>query len=76
MALRKLDKLTEGQTVWTIMRGGSLYSIRVVEIDREQRRVLMSWNSNSPHWVGEKEVTKWKLVKPEPKGSRFGMPTY
>lgn len=85
MAKRKLDKLTVGQAVWqitrqkmgnTAVRINSLYSIKVLEIDLEKRRVLRSWNGNKAEWVGEKEVSSWKLVKPEPKGSKLGMPTY
>jgi hypothetical protein len=85
MAKRKLDKLTPGQQVWQIKRQkmgnttikvNSLYSIKVVEIDADKRRVLMSWNGNPAKWVGEKEVSSWKLTKPEPKKTVLGTPSY
>lgn len=85
MAKSKFDKLVPGQTVWTIRRQkmgnttvsyNALYEIRVVEIDREKGRVLASWNSNKPQWFGRTEVSKWKLERPEPKKTIFGLSSY
>lgn len=82
---RKLDKLKPDQIVWEIRRqkmGNTkmtrnvLYSIRIINVDRENRSVLMSWNGNTPQWVNERTVSKWKLTKPEPKSKISGLPTY
>lgn len=86
MAKRKLDKLQPGQTVWEIYRqkmGNTTISrrvlgtVKVIEVDLEKRRVLANWGGNSrPSWYSEKAVSKWKLIKPEPKGKILGMDTY
>jgi hypothetical protein len=85
MPKRKLDKLTAGQIVWqikrrkvgnTTVRINSLYRVEVLEIDLEKRRVLRTWNGNPAQWVGEREVSSWKLARPEPKEIILGQPSY
>ncbi len=34
-------------------------SVRVIEVDKDKRRVFASWNHNAPPWIHESVVTKW-----------------
>lgn len=83
--MAKISKLEPGQTVWSVesqrmgnttARRKALYSLKIVEIDTGRNMVLASWNNNKPQWWNERTISKWKIKKPEPKGSFLGMPTY
>lgn len=73
-----LSKLTPGQTVWsletvgvgnTTLRRKALYAVMIVEIDTDKRMALASWNGNTARWYGERAIKKWRVKKPEPKGT-------
>jgi len=74
----KLEKLKPGMVIYDVrkrtglsyFRGGGAYdiwSVYVKEIDLEKREALVSWNSNPPTWVSEKQLSKYRLKKPEVK---------
>jgi hypothetical protein len=69
--MAKIEKLVPGQVLWsvegsrmgnTMLRTKGLYPVRVVEVDLEKRRVLASWNHNSPRWMYN--VSKLRAKKP------------
>ncbi len=79
------SKLKPGITVYQIKRIGmgnttvkynALCTLRILAVNPETERVYASWNSNSPRWYGKADYKSWKVKKPEPKGNRFGTPTY
>lgn len=58
--MAKIEKLVPGQVLWsvesgrmgnTMCRTKNLYSVRVVEVDIEKRRIFASWNDNPPRWM-------------------------
>jgi hypothetical protein len=55
----KFEKITAGMTLYdrhsyqmgnTTLRSIGEWVVRILEIDREQRRALVSWNGNTPEW--------------------------
>jgi ribosomal protein L3 len=69
--MAKIEKLTPGQVLWSVESGRmgnttittkNLYSVQVVEVDLEKRRVFASWNHNPPRW--RYNVSKLRVKKP------------
>lgn len=69
----KIENLTVGQTVWSVMRYGmgnttvrttGIYRVVIKEIDLERGRVLASWNNNAPEWFYGSRIGAWKKNKP------------
>lgn len=69
----KFEKLQPGMTVYdvgrhkmgnTTMSTVAVWSVHVIEVDSERRRVTASWNSNRPRVYYERDVTKWRANKP------------
>lgn len=67
----KLEHCKPGMTVWEVRRQKmgnttmptlALYSLRIKEVDLENRLVFASWNGNAPKWFYR--VSKWKKEKP------------
>jgi len=84
-----ISKLSPGQTVYSVERRrmgnttisrGACFSVYVIEVHPSVNGsvpfVIASWNSNPSRKFYEKSFKKWKLVKPEPKGSVLGMKDY
>jgi hypothetical protein len=76
-----ISRLKPGQVVYSLERqrmGNTTmtikvcYSIQITEIDPDQKWVMASWNSNPPRRFYERSVRKWKIKKPEPKGTIMG----
>jgi hypothetical protein len=68
-----IKKLSPGMTVYDVRRsrGNQFYngkwqtwSVRIIEVDAENEKVLASWNSNKPEWYHKKTWSKWRLKKP------------
>ena len=69
--MAKMDKLTVGQTLWSVERGRmgnttmrtqNLYSSRVVELDPDGKWALISWNGNPPR--RQYDVSRLRVKKP------------
>ncbi len=80
-----ISRLKPGQVVYSLKRqlmGNTQISIRacfpvtIIEIDPAGQWVLASWNGNRPQKYREHHVKGWKVRKPEPKSTRFGMASY
>ena len=80
-----ISRIKPGQTLYSLTRQkmGSttvshvaVHPVYVREVDPEGRFVLASWNGNPPRKFFVREVKRWRVKKPEPKGTIFGMPTY
>jgi hypothetical protein len=61
----KFEKIQAGMTLYdrhrrkmgnTTMRTIGEWPVRVVEIDPVERRALISWNGNPPHWQNERAL--------------------
>jgi len=65
-----LERLSPGQELYDVRgrehgsRNLRYFVVRVLEIDRQERRVLASHNGNPARWVGEREVKKWRVHRP------------
>jgi hypothetical protein len=80
-----ISKLVPGQVVYSIerqkmgnttMSRNALYPVRIIEIDPEGKFVVASWNGNPARTYRQRQVTKWRVSKPEPKGSILGLRDY
>ena len=80
-----IHRLVPGQIVYqitrqamgnTTVRRNVLYTIKIIEIDLDHGRVLISWNGNRPEWRTQRHVKAWRVRNPEPKGELCGLPTY
>ena len=50
---------------------GSLYKLKVIEVDLDKNRVLASWNGNPPRYFYKHHIKQWKVNKPQPKHSVY-----
>ena len=71
-----LERLKPGQILYdvhgyqrgnTTMRAVGVWLVRVIEVDMERRRALVSWNSNSPEWRYERQISRYKVNDPRKK---------
>lgn len=69
----KFEKITPGMTLYdvhstrmgnTTMRTMGVWHVRVIEVDAERRRALVSWNTNSPVWWNQWELSKLRAKQP------------
>lgn len=69
----KIESLQPGQIVYSIERGRlgnttlrtvRIYSVRVIEVDAAEGRVVASWNSNRPQTYYRAAWSKWRKDKP------------
>lgn len=69
----KFEKLEVGMVVYdvhsykmgnTSVRSIGVWPVRIKEIDHEKRKVLASWNGNTPSWLYERDITKLKEKEP------------
>ena len=69
----KFEKLKPDMTVYDVGRHKmgnttlstvAVWSVRVMEVDTERRRVVASWNTNSPRTFYERDVTRWREKQP------------
>lgn len=77
----RLESLKSGDCVYDVCRGKMgntevktimIYVVKVVEVDLEKRRAFVSWNGNTPRWVSETKVKKYKKKRPELEFGLFG----
>lgn len=69
----KFEKLQPGMTVYAVGRHKmgnttqittAFWTVRVLEVDAERRRVVASWNTNPPRTFYERDVAKWREKAP------------
>lgn len=69
----KFEKLHPGMTVYSVGRHKmgnttrstvAVWTVRVLEVDAERRRVVASWNTNTPRTFYERDVAKWREKPP------------
>lgn len=69
----KFEKLEVGMVVYdvhsyrmgnTSVRSIGVWPVRIKEIDHEKRRVLASWNGNTPSWLYQCDIAKLKEKEP------------
>ena len=72
----KFEKIKPGMTLYDVRKNTGLtahrsplnvWPVEIVKVDTEQRRVWASWNGNSPLWIWENRVTKYRAKRPEKK---------
>jgi len=70
----KFEKIQSGMVLWDVKKSTGLdrfrskyscWPVYVKEVDSEERRVLISWNSNPVRWSPEHNVTKFRIKRPE-----------
>lgn len=60
----KFEKIKPGMLLWQrgrardVMRSYAEWSVRIIEVDSEHRRALVSWNTNKPEWWHEYRLSK------------------
>lgn len=78
----KFDKLETGMVLYdvhshkmgnTTMSTLGCWRVLVIQLDKERRRALCSWNGNKPSWYTEKGIEKLKAKEPILISSGFGM---
>ena len=57
--VRKTTRLQSFNSKW------STYTVKIIEIDEENNRVLASWNGNKQEWYYKHSWSKWKLKIPK-----------
>lgn len=68
-----LNRLRLGQVVYDVRRdsrnrsGVSIWPVRIVEVNEAEGWVLASYNGRSPRKYGRKEISKWRVDRPQPK---------
>ena len=81
--MASINRLKPGQVVYDIQRQkmgnttvsrGVLYEVKILEVHEDF--VLASWNSNKPQKYFLRSIQAWRVKKPEPKGTIFGLPNY
>jgi|GEM_PF-1022030 len=69
----KFEKLKPGMVVYdvgrhkmgnTTMSTVAVWSVRIISVDTEKRRVEASWNGNRPKVCYEYEAKKWREKEP------------
>ena len=68
----KFDKIIPGMTLFDVRRSTGLlrgkwdfWPVSIIEIDRENRRALSSWNSNKAKWIPESRLIKLRKNPPK-----------
>jgi hypothetical protein len=71
-----IEKLYIGQTLHdyhmytmgnTTMRKEGHWTANVLEVDLENRKALISWNSNPPKWLYESQLKKFRTKEKIPR---------
>ena len=69
----KFEKIEAGMTLYdvhsyrmgnTTKRTLGTWLVKILEVDAERRRARVSWNGNSPEWLGERSLSKLKAERP------------
>jgi SOS-response transcriptional repressor LexA len=80
-----ITRIKPGQVLFTVTRQkmgnttisrGVMHRVVVKEVDPDGRFVIASWNGNAACKFYERDVARWKVNEPQPKGTRMGMPNY
>lgn len=80
-----ISRMKVGQVLWNLKRvrmGNttvsitSCYPVRITEISESGGSVMASWNSNTPRRMGQGEVNRLRVNKPQPKRTIMGMSDY
>jgi hypothetical protein len=70
----KFEKIKPGMTLYDVAKSTGYaqriykwewWTVKVIEVDAEKRRVLASWNANPAKWISEKNVTKYRAQLPK-----------
>lgn len=70
----KFEKITPGMQLWDVRkatgyqaykRKWDIWGVKVIEVDAEKRRALVSWNSNKAEWMPEHRVTQYRAKQPK-----------
>lgn len=68
----KFEKIKEGMTLYDVRKNTgmsrnkwSVWPVNVIGVDTENRKALISWNTNKPEWARENRVTKYRAKYPE-----------
>lgn len=71
--MANFDKLEVNQVLWTVTKermGNTMvktvriHTAKVVELDMDNRRALISWNGNRPRWVSEYHLKNYRVNRP------------
>lgn len=68
----KFEKIQPGMNLYDVRKSTDpfrrgkwdVWPVRVIEVDKERRRVFASWNGNQPQWMYERAVTKYRAKNP------------
>jgi hypothetical protein len=73
--LPKIKKVKPGDVLYDVRRASwrsnfgssrwDVWDVRVIEVDPENDRVLVSWNTNTPRWISGAALDKYKWKRPE-----------
>ena len=73
--MASIDKVKAGQILHDYRKvttsdgaviGESHFLIEVKEVDLDHRCVLISWDGNTPRWVGEHSIEKYRINPKNP----------
>jgi hypothetical protein len=42
----------------------STWTVRIIEVDEENKKVYASWNGNEPRWYCEHSWKNWRVKRP------------
>jgi hypothetical protein len=80
-----ISKLTPGKFVYEIIGDKcgtsrvmrrTLAEIYIIEVDATKEKVLARRGLENPKWFLRNSFKQWKVARPEPKCTVFGMPSY
>lgn len=83
--MASINRLKPGQIVFSIesykmgntnIRCKGLWEVRIVEVNLQNNFVIASWNGNPPKKFLLRDIKKWRVKRPEPKGKILGQDTY
>ena len=70
----KFEKIIPNMVLWDVKKNTKGYPrgckwhtwpVYIKLVDKENRKVLASWNNNPPKWICERIVTKYRAKRPK-----------
>ena len=70
----KFEKIEPGMTLYDVKKNTKgfprnckwhVWPVNIIKVDVENRKVFASWNSNTPKWISERNVTKYRKKYPK-----------